>query len=136
MDNKVSLQDLYKAIEIQRPRSAWDKGVKGYALYLIEHRDDLDQNAYIKTASELKEILLCGAENWAKFSWGGYALIYDTDIAKTLCAPWELRKTDNGRKPPNRSEQWLDTQARALYQAFVKLELAYINIAASRLLIF
>ena len=30
----------------------------------------------------------------------------------------ELKITDHGMKEPNKNEQWLDTQARALFQAF------------------
>lgn len=41
------------------------------------------------------------------------------DIAKLLCTPSELKKTDYGRKLPNSTEDWLDVQARALYQAYM-----------------
>lgn len=34
-----------------------------------------------------------------------------------LCTPSELRRTHNGERRPNSREEWLDTQARALYQA-------------------
>ena len=61
--------------------------------------------------------MLNGAQDWKQYSWGGSSLIYDSDIAQQLCAPWELKKTDNGRKAPNKNEQWLDVQARALFQA-------------------
>lgn len=131
MENKVTLQDLQKAIEtIKEPRSAWGKGVKRYALFLIENRSDLDQNAPIETSRQLSELLLCGAANWGQFSWGGSALIYDTDIAKTLCTPSELRKTHNGTKRPNSREEWLDTQARALFQADILIQHIYIFLRA------
>lgn len=131
MDNKVTLQDLQKAIEaIKEPRSAWGKGVKRYALFLIENRSDLDQNAPIETARQLEEWLLCGAENWGQFSWGGSALVYDTDIAKVLCTPSELRRTQNGTKRPNSREEWLDTQARALFQANILIQHLYIFLRA------
>lgn len=61
--------------------------------------------------------MLNGADDWEMYSWGGSALIYDSDIAARLCCPSELRRTDGGRKRPNASEEWLDTQARALAQA-------------------
>ena len=44
-------------------------------------------------------------------------MIYDKEIAERLCTKTELRKTDGGQKRPNSQEEWLDTQARALFQA-------------------
>lgn len=44
-------------------------------------------------------------------------MIYDSDIAERLCNPSELKKTRNGERRPNGREEWLDTQARALFQA-------------------
>lgn len=90
-------------------RGAWNKGVSIYADMLIEN---------IYSADPVTEkTLLNGAPNWNEYSWGGCALIYDEDIARTLCNPSELRRTDNGRRRPNAREEWLDVQARALYQA-------------------
>ena len=66
---------------------------------------------------ELDRAMLNGASDWAQYSWGGCSFIYDDDIAAALCTPSELKKTDNGRRRPNNHEQWLDVQARALYQA-------------------
>ena len=61
--------------------------------------------------------LLNGAENWKQYSYGGCALIYDKDICHRLCTPSEIKKTKDGERRPNNHENWLDTQARALYQA-------------------
>ncbi len=88
-------------------RSAWSKGVKEYALELLENLEGDYQ----------KEKILNGAENWSSYSYGGSALIYDADIAQRLCSPSELKKTRNGDLQPNRTETWLDCQARALGQA-------------------
>lgn len=52
-------------------------------------------------------------------------ILDDYDIAKRLCNPTELKRTDNGRLDPNKREQWLDTQARALYQACRRFMQAY-----------
>ena len=68
-----------------------------------------------------EEKLLSGAKDWKEYSWGGRSLIYDQDIAERLSSPSELRKTNNGQRRPNAREEWLDTQARALYQASYKL---------------
>ncbi len=100
---------IIKTIESQKARSCWMKGVKNYAINLI---DKVDEGAPINELT-----LLNGADDWSAYSYGGSALIYDYDIAKTLCTPSELKKTGNGFKQPNNRETWLDVQARALYQA-------------------
>lgn len=102
--------ELLNKIENVKTRSAWSKGVKEYACMIAENADYLEN---VRSASEL----LNGAESWKEYSRGGCALIYNGDIAETLCAPWELKKTDGGRKEPNNRETWLDVQTRALYQA-------------------
>ena len=114
-------------INAKRCRSAWDKGVRLYALELIdslEERaqwdDDLPTNI-----RQLDRWMLNGASSWKQYSEGGCSLIYNRDIAERLCTPGELRKTDNGRKDPNANESWIDCQARALYQASVNVELAW-----------
>lgn len=103
--------------------SAWGRGVKAYAIDLL---DDLKQAAdYEGEALQLdgasfeqfEKIALNGAKDWRAYSWGGCAFIYNADIAARLCTKSELKKTDNGEKQPNSREQWLDVQARALYQA-------------------
>jgi hypothetical protein len=95
---------------IMAKQSAWAKGVELYAEDLREH---LAENNLTAT----KENLLNGASNWKEYSYGGCSLIYDADIAERLCNPSELKRTDNGRLQPNRDENWLDCQARALFQA-------------------
>ena len=105
--------ELIKAIKESKARSAWAKGVKLYALNLVEKRY---QNATDIVKINMA-VYLNGAETWKEYSYGGCALIYDYDIAKRLCTPSELKKTDFGRKQPNGSVTWLDVQARALKQA-------------------
>lgn len=74
-----------------------------------------------KDRKEFREWLKNGADGWEAYSWGGSALIYNSDIAERLCTPSELKKTRNGERRPNRDEEWLDTQARALFQAANRL---------------
>jgi hypothetical protein len=109
-----SISEITAIIESTNPRSAWSRGVKAYALELLE---DFPANSVYESPIELKEILLNGARDWSQYSWGGFSLICNEDIAKRLCTPSELRKTKNGELQPNKDEQWLDTQARALNQA-------------------
>lgn len=110
-------------LETRKDRSAWDKGVSLYAWDLldeIQERADYEHKES-ETTAQLKEYALNGAENWNQYSWGGSALIYNGDIAKRLCSPSELKKTRNGERRPNSREDWLDTQARALSQAYNRI---------------
>lgn len=106
-------------LEARKDRSAWDKGVNAYALELVE---ELKERAEYEgrnpeSEKECREWMLNGAQDWGQYSWGGSALIYNSDIAERLCCPSELKKTRNGERRPNSREEWLDTQARALFQA-------------------
>ena len=109
----LNIKTIKKELENRIDRSAWDKGVTGYALELL---DGLEAEAY-ENKEELKKALLNGAEDWKKYSWGGCSEIYNEKIAARLCTPSELKKTRNGKRRPNASEEWLDVQARALFQA-------------------
>ena len=122
---------MYKKIrsqlESRKDRSAWQKGVTVYALELL---DVLEERARYEGRNpapgpECREWLLNGAQNWNQYSWGGSSLIYDCDIAERLCTPSELKKTRHGERRPNSREEWLDTQARALYQASCMISRLY-----------
>ena len=110
-------------LETIKSRSAWDKGVTLYAWDLldeIQERADYEHKEP-ETTAELKEYALNGAESWEQYSWDGSAMIYNGDIAGRLCSPSELKKTRNGERRPNSQEEWLDTQARALFQAYNRI---------------
>lgn len=109
-----TITEITAIIEATNPRSAWSKGVKDYALELLE---ELPHNVEYGTIESLEADMLNGARDWKQFSWGGCSLIYDEEIAKRLCTPSELKKTRNGERRPNGQEEWLDVQARALWQA-------------------
>lgn len=118
----TTTERIYKSIENEKQRSAWGKGVAVYALELVEQLQEAVKGGWfeeenISAPKMLKKALLNGAEDWNQYSWGGSALIYDADIAERLCTPSELKRTKGGQLNPNSREQWLDTQARALYQA-------------------
>ncbi|MBR2999725.1 MAG: hypothetical protein IKF39_01900 [Oscillospiraceae bacterium] len=118
---KDLVKEMEQYIESKAARSAWDKGVKEYAIELCESIDEYlyyGEKPDIQNAAMLENILLNGAGDWSIYSYGGNALIYNGDIAARLCNPSELRKTANGEKMPNARENWVDVQARALYQAF------------------
>lgn len=117
-----NIEKLYQSIESEKQRSAWDKGVTQYALELVEQLGEQINGGYFEELdlTEFKKVraaLLNGAADWSQYSWGGCSLIYNSDIAERLCSPSELKKTRNGERRPNSREEWLDTQARALFQA-------------------
>lgn len=105
--------EIKKKLAKRTGRSYWEKGVIKYAKELV---DDLPAKGDY-TRANVEKAMLNGASSWKQYSNGGSALIYNVDIAKRLCSPSELKKVDNGRKRPNSREDWLDVQARALYQA-------------------
>lgn len=114
-------------INAKRCRSAWEKGVRLYALEIVE---SLEQRANVEgehpvNVKELQHWALFGAMDWTQYSEGGCALIYNKDIAERLCTPSELKKTRNGQRDPNPRESWIDVQTRALYQAWERVRRAY-----------
>ena len=128
------LEEIRAAVEAQKTRGAWAAGVKEYALEIldtIEERSEYEGHEP-ETMEELTDYALNGAKDhqkptdiiraWSVASWGGSYLIYDGDICRRLCNATEQKKTDNGNKQPNAREQWLDVQARALYQAYALIK--------------
>lgn len=118
----TNIEKLYQSIESEKQRSAWDKGVTQYALELVEQLGEQINGGYFEEldlteSKKVRAALLNGAADWSQYSWGGSALIYNGDIAERLCNPSELKKTRNGERRPNSREEWLDMQARALFQA-------------------
>lgn len=111
---KINVEAITAAINDRKTRSAWDKGVTLYALELLDNLRDLPA---AESRQEIQKALLNGARDWREYSWGGCSLIYNGDIAERLCSPSELKRCRGGEWRPNRREEWLDVQARALYQA-------------------
>ena len=116
-----------------RPRSAWSVGVQQYAMDLLDALDERieDEKRNPANVNELERWMLSGADNWKQYSWGGFSLICDGYIARRLCTPSELKKTRNGERKPNRDEEWLDTQARALFQASNLIRYIYVDITTT-----
>ena len=65
----------------------------------------------------IRSLYQCAHES----SWGGSHLCYDYDIARHYCTPSELKRTRDGERRPNARDEWLDVQARAIYQALCKI---------------
>ena len=102
---------IFERVAHLNPRSAWNRGVMRYALELINT---------VEIGEEITEKrLLNGAKDWKEYSEGGCDLINDELICRRLCTPSEIKKTKNGERRPNKQETWMDTQTRALYQAYM-----------------
>ena len=115
MNITVTKKQLLSAVAAHKAgRSAWSRGVKAYAVELVEGIND---DADLSNEFMLQKELLNGAQSWAQYSEGGAALCYDADIAERICSPSELKRNKWGMLPPNGRENWLDVQARALWQA-------------------
>lgn len=118
-------------INTKKPEShsAWDNGVKLYALDILgDYSKMLDYAKEIGgyTPRFIETALLLGAENWMAYNEGGCSLVCSADIAKRLCSPSEMkRKTSRSGMilPPNRIETWIQVQGRALNQAWRLLRL-------------
>ena len=116
------VQIVRDRIEARKPVSAWGKGVTGYAVDMLDElrqgiRDGWIDADVLDSPKLTERALLNGAADWHEYAWGGCGLVYDGDIARALCSPSELKRTDNGRKAPNNREQWPDVEARARFQA-------------------
>lgn len=109
-------------LDAKKPRSAWDKGVLLYASDMLDELDEAIDGGYFDPADLaaphlLERTMLNGADDWMQYSEGGCSLCHDGQIAERLCTPSELKKTAHGLKDPNPRENWIQCQARALFQA-------------------
>lgn len=123
---KKNITEIIAELKERKDRSAWSRGVTGYAIEMAQSLEENINGGYIneesiKSRADLLKACLNGADDWNRASWGGCYECYDGDIAERLCTPSELKKTRNGERRPNSSEEWLDVQARALHQAFRRI---------------
>ena len=113
------IRQATETINSSKARSAWARGVRDYALDLVETLNQYDEidSADLTSRELVERYLLDGASSWTQYSNGGCALIYNRDIARRLCTASELKLMRDGQRDPNARETWIDVQARALYQA-------------------
>lgn len=117
--------ELLKKVENVNVRSAWNNGVKTYAIELLDNAASNRECEEFASLQELKDAILNGAKDWMQYSEGGCSLIYNADIAERLCSPSELKRTKNGLSDPNSRENWVQCQARALFQAWELIKRVY-----------
>lgn len=118
------MQKIRERLEGIKPRSAWKKGVKEIAEGLLDKYEEIIR--YREGSDPVppltEKTVLNGANSWEQYCYGGCAMIYDREIAETLCTQPELRRTDYGRKQPNARETWMDVQVRAHVRAWALIE--------------
>lgn len=90
----LRLDDIRKAVNerAKAGRNRWRRVVKSYALDLIEDHLLDDPNA-VTSAAGVRSLLLNGAGNAERYSWGGCSIVYTTQIWARLLPPsWAARK--------------------------------------------
>ena len=115
----ATLDNIGKLVNLVRSekgyRSAWDKGVKAYALDILANFEEwamfnLSNSEPLPVINE--RTALNGAKDWEQYAFGGCGLVYDAYIAERLCTPAQMRKllgTD---------VNWLGLESVALLQAW------------------
>lgn len=119
-----NIQAVINEVEKAKARSAWNRGVKAYALDILasfeESRQWCEENG--ESVPELDEVTaLNGASDWSAWAYGGCGLVYDSVITERLCTPSELRKLQyktGAMKQPAPCTNWIDIEARAARQAW------------------
>lgn len=119
MEKKKELINALRMLNNVKARSKWEEGVQQYANMLLDNFTEYVE--YNNNIEFNEETLLNGATDWRHYAYSGCGLIYDEAIVETLCTKSELKKKKGGLLPPNRNETWLDVEARALYQAWFRL---------------
>ena len=110
----LNIEKTMEKVKALKVRSAWDKGVKLYAIELMENlEENREYHGDIINVQHLQKCLLNGARDWMQYSEGGCALIADDEIMERLSTKSELEKYRKGRKV-----DCMDMQARALRHAF------------------
>lgn len=113
------IADIRREIAEYPARSAWDKGCRTYAEELFsEYIENLQiKDGDVRIGKITEKDLMNGADNWEQYSYGGCALIYDSDICERLCTANEAKRKRYGESKPTLYDNWLDAQTAALKQA-------------------
>lgn len=100
-------------------RSYWSRGV---ASLIRDYGEDVlkEHDGEIISAKDFYKLWNCGNDSLRDAVYSGSFDIWNYDIAKRLCTPSELKKSKEGMRNPNKRENWLDVETRAMYQAMYK----------------
>ena len=126
LTNQAKVDAIRSFIASTVIKDKWRAGVVEYAFELIDTIANAER--FPETPEELEAIALRGAKDWRAYSFSGYALTDNKEIATRLCAAGTLRRTRDGQYPPAEGESWRGYQARALIQAFALVKRAWHSI--------
>lgn len=113
-----NIQRVTNEVNNTKTRSAWNNGVKAYALEMLERFEEW-RKWNEENAPEMDErTALNGASDWEQWAFGGCGLVYNAYIAERLCTPSELRRFKGGAIMPSGANSWLLVEARAARQAW------------------
>lgn len=119
-----NIQAVVNEVMNNKTRSAWDKGVKAYALDILANFEEwqkFNESEGLECLELDERTALNGASDWSAWSYGGCGLVYDFAIAERLCTPSEMRKLQyktGAMRYPAPCTTWLDIEARAARQAW------------------
>ncbi len=119
-------------------RSCWKRGVMRIAAMMLEEAIagyKCGNSELPATWAETEKILLNGANDWEQYVFGGCALVYDEDIAKTLLTPTDLKRWYNSSSDcvPGKQKQgmtMMDLEVRAARQAAHEISRLYRQLKA------
>lgn len=117
----VKLNQILTSLkQMKQPRSAWNRAVLKDAIAILDDLIYDGKDCEVKSAKQLETLMLCGAENWKRYSEGchGVAVPSNVEIAEHYCNNSELKMTKGGLKRPNSRETWIEVQARGLKQSY------------------
>ena len=109
-----NIQAVANEVNNTKTRSAWSRGVKAYALDMLERFEEWREfnEANGESVPELDErTALNGADNWRHWAEGASGLAESSAILCRLCPPSEVKKGV-------RNIVWLEVEARAARQAW------------------
>lgn len=114
----ANLSTLRGLVSSSPARSAWSRGVRAYALDLIDNIEELSNyniNNYGEYLAISEEVALNGAGCWSNYAAGGCGLVYTSAILERLCTASELRRLSrSGRSDIDA----IEIEGRALFQAW------------------
>lgn len=117
----VKLNQILKSLkQMKLQRSKWMRVVHADAIAIISNLIDDGKDCEVKSAKHLETLMLCGAENWKRYSEGchGVCVPSDVEIACKYSTNTELKLTKCGHKRPNSRETWIEVQERGLRQSY------------------
>lgn len=114
----ANIATLRDSVEAFRPRSAWSRGVRAYALDLIDNIEEMSnyqKNNYGEYLAISEEVALNGAGCWSNYAAGGCGLVYTSAILERLCTASELRRLSRSGRCDIDA---IEIEGRALSQAW------------------